>query len=647
MNVIIFIFLEKILFRSMQIYNQFNIIFFKFALMKNFLESTISLESLTSLFSQAPVGLAILMGEKHVIANANAQVLEYWGKGDQVIGLPVIEALPEIADQEFPGVLKEVFETGKTIRGYKVKALLEKDGIMLTYYFDFIYSPVLSNQDITGVSVVAINVTDQVLSEQKLKESELRFKEILEISDYAAAIYKGEDLNIEFANEQMIKTWGKTNAVIGRKLEEVLPELEGQPFFGLLLNVFQTGEPYQSAEQKADLIIDGVLKRQYFNFAYRAIRNSEGAIYAVLNVAINVTENVKARMEAQKNAKEYSDLAEAMPHILWTTNEHGRIQYFNDHMRDFLDLDRETIDDFEFEKVIHPNDFQNVRRAWKQAVLQKKVFELEFRFLNVATKEYFWFLNRATPILHEDGSLKQWIGTSTNINDIKNLDAQKDTFLGIASHELKTPLTSLKLYAQVLERMLRKTGDEKNAEFAKKMDVQIMKLTSLISDLLDVTKINSGKIYLNEVNFDFEKLVLETIEDQQMSTSYEIECNTENVGMVFADRERISQVITNLVSNAIKYSPHSKKVIVTITEMDGNVELSVKDFGIGMPAEKKDKVFQQYYRVDGDEQSIFPGLGLGLYIASQIVERSHGKIWVESEENMGSTFFFSLPVYKI
>ncbi|MEC5156755.1 PAS domain-containing sensor histidine kinase [Chryseobacterium sp. MP_3.2] len=613
--------------------------------MKNLLESAISLESLTSLFSQAPVGLAILMGEKHVIANANAQVLEFWGKGDHVIGLPVLEALPEIANQEFPGILKEVFDTGKTIKGYKVKALLTKDGIMLTYYFDFIYSAVRSDTEITGVSVVAINVTDQVLSEHKLQESELRFKEILEISDYAAAIFKGEDLIIDFANDQMIKTWGKKNNVIGLKLEDALPELEGQPFVALLKDVFITGQPYHSAEQRADLIIDGVLQSAYFSFAYRPIRDLQGEIYAVLNVAVNVTELVEARMKAQNKAKEYRDLAEAMPHILWTTNEYGRIQYFNDHMRDFLDLDRETIDDFDFEKVIHPNDFRNMRRVWKQATLEKKVFELEFRFMNFANKEYVWFLNRATPILNENGSIKHWIGTSTNINDIKNLDAQKDTFLGIASHELKTPLTSLKLYAQVLERMLRKTGDEKNAEFAKKMDVQIMKLTSLISDLLDVTKINSGKIYLNEENFDFEKLVVETVEDQQMSTSYEIELNTENVGMVFADRERISQVITNLVSNAIKYSPHSKKVIVAISEKEGNAEMSVQDFGIGMPAKKKDKVFQQYYRIDGDEQSVFPGLGLGLYIASQIVERSHGKIWVESEENKGSTFFFSLPVY--
>ena len=245
------------------------------------------------------------------------------------------------------------------------------------------------------------------------------------------------------------------------------------------------------------------------------------------------------------------------------------------------------------------------------------------------------------------GTIIHWIGASTNIDEFKILSAQKDTFLGIASHELKTPLTSLKLYAQVLERMLRKSGDEKNAEFAKKMDVQIVKLTSLIGDLLDVTKINSGKIYLNEEAFDFQKLVIETVEDQQMSTSCKIELHTKPVGMVFADRDRVGQVITNLLTNAIKYAPNTDKIVVEIKEVSGNLEFSVQDFGIGMPEDKKDRVFEQYYRVSGDEQTTFPGLGLGLYISAQIIERSHGKIWVNSVLGKGSTFSFILPQIEL
>ena len=371
-----------------------------------------------------------------------------------------------------------------------------------------------------------------------------------------------------------------------------------------------------------------------------------GEIYAILNVAVNVTELVNERLKAQNSVKEYRALAEAMPQIVWTTDKDNQIQYFNENMLKFLNVAKNDITNFDFSKIIHPDDFATLKRVWNKSALDKVFFELEFRFYDAVNDRYMWFLNRATPVLDDDGNIKQWIGTSTNIDEFKTLVAQKDTFLGIASHELKTPLTSLKLYAQVLERMLRKTGDEKNAEFAKKMDVQIIKLTSLIGDLLDVTKINAGKIYLNEVSFDFEKLVLETVEEQQMSTVFEIEIHSQKVGMVFADRDRVSQVITNFISNAIKYSPNTDKIIVRVERVEENVQFSVQDFGIGMPEDKKDKVFEQYYRVSGDEQTTFPGLGLGLFISSQIVERSHGKIWVNSILGKGSTFCFTLPAVE-
>ncbi len=614
--------------------------------MKNFFNNTISLDSLSSLFSQAPVALAVLMGKNHVIENANTQCLNFWQRGSEVIGVPILEALPEIANQEFPEILKGVYETGVSYKGSKVKTLLEKDGVLGTYYFDFIYAPIFLEKEITGISLVAIDVTDSVVTEIKLKENEMLFKELMEISDYSTAIYKGEDLVIEFANDQMIKSWGKTRAVIGQKLENALPELEGQPFAQIIRNIFSTGEPYISTEDIVELVVDGVLQQYYYSISYRPIRNTDGEIYAILNMAMNVTELVEARLTAQRGAKQYRALAEAMPHIVWTTGNDGKLIYFNENLLTLLNINEDQVAEIKFADVVHPEDLRELSRVWKNAESEKKFFELEFRMYDAKNEKFVWFLNRATPVADEEGNVFQWIGTSTNIDEFKNLSALKDTFLGIASHELKTPLTSLKLYAQVLERMLRKTGDDKNAEFAKKMDVQIIKLTSLIGDLLDVTKINSGKIYLNEEEFDFEKLAIETVEDQQMATSYKIELRTQPVGMVFADTDRIGQVMTNLISNAIKYAPNTEKIIVSVMEEDDNVIFSVQDFGIGMPEDKKNRVFEQYYRVSGDEQNTFPGLGLGLYISSQIVERSHGKIWVESTLKQGSTFSFCLPQVK-
>src|SRR5690606_32840171 len=204
--------------RNIQIYT-------KFVLMKNFLQDHLSFDSLVTLFSQAPVALAMLMGDEQVVQVANQQILDLWGKDAGVIGLPIIEAIPEIRNQDFPILLKKVYETGIPISGDGVPATLIKEGVPTLCYFDFVYSPIYEAGKISGISVVATEVTDKVVSEKKLLESELRFKELLLVSDYATAIYRGRDLIIEFANDQMIRSWGKNSSVIGKKLEDAIPEL--------------------------------------------------------------------------------------------------------------------------------------------------------------------------------------------------------------------------------------------------------------------------------------------------------------------------------------------------------------------------------------------------------------------------------------
>lgn len=611
--------------------------------MKNFLLKHVSFDSLVTLFSQAPVALAMLMGEHQTVEVANSKILELWGKDESAIGLPLVEALPEIRDQEFPSILRRVYETGIPFNGDAVLARLVRNGAITDCYFDFVYSPIHDHTKIIGISVVATEVTQKVLSERKLRESELRFRNLMEISDYATAIYRGSDLVIEFANKQMIKTWGKDASVIGKKLEDAIPELAGQPFVKILRDVYTTGKSYVAKEDRVDLVVNGILQTFYYNFSYKPLRNEDGEIYAIMNVAMNVTELVEARENLRLRSEEYRTLAEAMPQMVWTSTAEGNIIYANKNMCSTLGCTPEELASADFSTIIHPNDIRQLKQEWKTASKKQSDFELEYRILEAKSGKYMWFLGRAKPVI-VDGEITKWVGTCTNINEFKNLSRQKDTFLGIASHELKTPLTSLKLYAQVLERMMIKSGDEKNAELARKMDLQVIKLTSLISDLLDVTKINAGKIHLNEGHFGFDKLVRETVEEQQMFTSQKIETHIKNTGTVFADKERIAQVVTNLISNAIKYSPGADRIIVDTQVKNGDVVFSVKDFGIGMPADKLEKVFDQYYRVTEDQNNNFPGLGLGLYIAAEIIERSNGKIWVESELNTGSTFYFSLPL---
>jgi PAS domain S-box-containing protein len=233
-----------------------------------------------------------------------------------------------------------------------------------------------------------------------------------------------------------------------------------------------------------------------------------------------------------------------------------------------------------------------------------------------------------------------------DISEQKRLERQKDDFIGIASHELKTPVTSLKAYAQVLQGRLLRDGNIDAAEQLKKMDGQLNKLNGLIGDLLDVTKIESGKLQFRSEYFDFNELVTEVVDEMQRTTEkHTLIQELDTTKTVHGDRDRVGQVITNFLSNAIKYSPQAKKIIIKSKSEKHSITLSVQDFGIGIPKEKKDRVFERFYRVeDGKNHETYGGIGLGLFISSEIIRRQGGEIAVESTQGKGSTFSFTLPI---
>lgn len=227
----------------------------------------------------------------------------------------------------------------------------------------------------------------------------------------------------------------------------------------------------------------------------------------------------------------------------------------------------------------------------------------------------------------------------------KILEQQKDEFIGIASHELKTPVTSIKAFTQVLHSRFTKAGDEKSATLLLKMDAQLNKLNVLIGDLLDVTKIETGQLQFHEEYFDFNEVVSEIVEEtQRITDKHTIIQKLKPSKTIYGDRDRIGQVLTNLLSNAIKYSPHTKKIIVSTKTTKDSVIACVQDFGIGVPKDKQEKVFERFYRAEGTSIESYPGMGLGLFISSEIIKRQNGKIWVKSVEGKGATFCFSLPI---
>lgn len=222
----------------------------------------------------------------------------------------------------------------------------------------------------------------------------------------------------------------------------------------------------------------------------------------------------------------------------------------------------------------------------------------------------------------------------------------RDDFISIASHELRTPVTSLKLYVAVLQKQLARVGEENVVHSLTKMDAQLNKLTQLIKDLLNVSKIEVGRLDFQQELFDLNEVVKETVEQIQPTTrKHDIRIEGMISQPAWGDKERVGQVITNLLTNAIKYSPQADTIIVRVTSTPDAAVVSVEDFGIGIEQEHIHAIFERFYRVSDPDEKTFPGLGIGLYISHEIIKRHGGTLSVESEKGRGSVFSFTLP-YK-
>ncbi|WP_316823132.1 PAS domain S-box protein [Pedobacter gandavensis] len=352
----------------------------------------------------------------------------------------------------------------------------------------------------------------------------------------------------------------------------------------------------------------------------------------------------KKTEELQQVIKEMEFLANTVPAVVWTSQPNGMLDYINERWHESSKISITDSLGRAWAKLLHPDDVKPVLQCWKASLETGNPYQTEFRMLD-KFGNYRWWLARALALKDKKGKIIKWYGTNTDITDQKELEKQKDNFLAVASHELKTPVTSIKAYAQVLEMMLKRAGDTKNALLMSKMDGQINRLSSLIGDLLDVTKINSGRLEVDHLPFDFNQMMLEIIEDMQLSSSkHQIHHQLAFKKMVTGDRDRIAQVVINLITNAIKYSPDADRIMIYTEDRDTEVQLCVQDFGIGLGTDKLDRVFEQFYRVSGTKEHTFPGLGLGLYISSEIIKQHKGKIWVNSVMEQGATFCFSIPI---
>jgi signal transduction histidine kinase len=252
-----------------------------------------------------------------------------------------------------------------------------------------------------------------------------------------------------------------------------------------------------------------------------------------------------------------------------------------------------------------------------------------------------------SPVKDSTGRIIGAAKIARDVTERRAFERRKDEFISMASHELKTPVTSIKGFTQLLHRRFQQRDDEESLRFLARMDAQLNKLTKLISDLLDISKMQTGQLEYRTEPFDLGALAQEIVENVQGTTqTHRLMLESPAHVPVFGDRDRIGQVLINLLTNAIKYSAQADKVLIRIAVDGENALVSVQDFGIGIAEAYQKKVFERFYQVNEPDMNTYPGLGIGLYIASEIIKRHHGHIWVESQKGKGSTFSFCLPLLE-
>jgi len=293
-------------------------------------------------------------------------------------------------------------------------------------------------------------------------------------------------------------------------------------------------------------------------------------------------------------------------------------------------------------EFVHPQDLQLAKKQIQKA-LSGKTASATVR-IRKKDGDYITVENSRSLIPAVDNSPLQLVSISRDITQRVELEKRKDEFLGVASHELKTPVTSLKVYTQILKKKLKNYPDQSLVSQLAKMDTQLDKLSELISELLDITKIQAGRLEYRLDSVDLNQLIEEIVSITKPTTHHQIIIKGSISQNITADPDRITQVILNLITNAIKYSPKSDKIIIKLENNHQEASVCIKDFGIGISPKSLNHVFERFYRVHGTRNETYPGLGIGLYISAEIIKRHHGRIWAESQPGQGSTFCFTLPI---
>ena len=451
------------------------------------------------------------------------------------------------------------------------------------------------------------------------------------------------DFRIKIANDTFFRTFHLTKE-----------ECEGKIFFEIgerqwdipllrtvITKIFMKQDHLRNLEISREFSLAGkkILLLNIYKIPRKQISES-----MVLIAIEDITGHREAEEKIRASEEKFRLLIQNSSDIISILTEEGNAVYESPSLKNVLGYDPdERIGKNIFDApIVHPDDMAKKQEMIRRSVEHPdEIIKAEFRLRH---KNGSWRnIEAISQNLLNDPLIHGIVTSYRDVTERKILEQHKDEFIGIASHELRTPVTSVKAYAEILQDKFERSGDTISAQLAEKMDVQLDKLIRLIDDLLNVTKIEEGTLRLRQNSFDINQLIQEITEEMNRTARHNIRKEVGESLVVKGDRERTGQVLRNLIGNAIKYSPKGTDIIIRSSTEATHAKVCVQDFGLGIAKKMQSKIFDRYFRVSEPTLENFPGLGLGLYVVAEIVKKQGGTIQVHSKRGQGSTFCFTVP----
>jgi PAS domain S-box-containing protein len=380
------------------------------------------------------------------------------------------------------------------------------------------------------------------------------------------------------------------------------------------------------------------------------VYNEQGGIQQWLGTNTDISHQRQVEEDLKESEERFRSLAESLPQLVWVTDASGNYEFASGRWQEFTGIT--PAGEKEWNAIIHPEDVEEINEAWQQSLSTGEPYKFEAR-MRSKDGDYLWHSVSGEPVYdNEKNKIAKWVGAFTNIHHIKEEEERKNDFIKIMSHELKTPITSIKGYVQLLLMLIEKERDsvlhqQVNTSLLR-IDKLVTKLTRLITEMLDLSRIEAERLEFQQELVSLHSLVEDAVADMRQSypdhviqVVHEFDCN------IHGDKNRLEQVVINLVTNAIKYSRDEYRVDIRIFQAgEKMVGVSIRDYGIGINKEDHEKIFERFFRVEGKAEQTYSGFGIGLFLVKNIVERHSGTVTVVSEIGKGAEFIFFLPIHS-